>query len=58
MDTIEDLGNLIFRGMHNGCGISTIVNEHQALSVAAYGGDLAHIEWIEAHVSDRDSLTG
>jgi len=44
MDTIEDLGNLIFRGMHNGCGISTIVNKHRTVSVATYGGDLAHIE--------------
>jgi len=26
--TVEDLGNLIFRCMHNGCGISTIVNKH------------------------------
>jgi len=43
--------------MHNGCGISAIVNEHRAVSVASYGGDLAHVEEIEAHVSNRCSLT-
>jgi len=56
--TFEDLGNLNFRGMLNGCGISTIVNKHRAASVASYGGDLAHVEQIEAHASDRGSLTG
>ena len=43
--------------MHNSCGILAIVNEHRTVSVASYGGDLAHVEEIEAHVSNRGGLT-
>jgi len=55
--TIEDLGYLIFRCMHDGCGIPAIVNKDRTVSVPSYGGDLAHVKKIETHVTDRAGLT-
>ena len=55
--TIENLGNLILYSMHDCRGILSIVNEDQAVSVAANSLDFAHFKQIEAHVTDRAGLT-